>query len=159
MSQRIAIDCDIHLLRDETVPGQPLDVAIRVPGGAFRAFTIDVCEACAKPLQDVFAEVAEAGRPFDGDLAKAIGSQKTAGRKPNPGDHVCPHCGRTYATRESLGTHLRGQHNSGLTQEFGMNPRPDDKECPECGQKFTPQGLASHLRGHRRASREAAADG
>lgn len=157
MAQRIAIDCDMHQARDETVPGQPYDLAIRASGGAFRFLTIDLCEQCAKPLAELFAEVTELGREFQGDVPKTAKTKRGPGRPARPGPHVCSLCDQTYATRESLGTHLRTQHDTGLVASSGRVPRASDKACPVCGKTFTPQGLASHVRAH--SSDEARADG
>lgn len=157
MAQRIAIDCDMHQARDEIVPGQPYDLAIRASGGTFRFLTIDLCEQCAKPLAEVFAEVAELGREFQGDVPTTAKTKRGPGRPANTGPNACPLCDQTYATRESLGTHLRTQHGTGLTEAFGRAPRASDKTCPVCGKTFTPQGLASHLRSH--SSDAAHADG
>ena len=145
MSQRIAIDCDVCQARGEQSPGQPIDIAVRVAGGAFRFFTIDVCADHAKPIQDVLSEVAEQGRAFEGDIARTIGKSNPQGRKPEPGDNACPHCGKSYRTRTSLGAHLRNVHSSSLAEEFGEAPAPKTP-CPVCGDPFAAQGLTSHLR-------------
>jgi hypothetical protein len=143
MSSRIVVLCDFHQSRDEDVPGQPVDLAIRANGGAFRFLTVDLCDVCRKGLDDVFAEVEEHGREFDGDPAKAVGKRK--GRpKSSETERTCVECQRVFSQPSDMRKHLKAVHeiqpDSLSAEEF---------ECEDCGQTFTtPQGRGAHRRIH-----------
>ena len=139
MSQRIAIDCDVHGQRDEQADGVQYDVGLRGPGGQFQWLTVDLCDVCAKPLEDVIAELIEVGRPFDGKTPKPVGQRR--GRPPieeSEENRTCPECGFVSTSRKAMTTHLRQTHNKSTGGKF---------KCEHCGEGFkAPQGLAAHTR-------------
>jgi uncharacterized C2H2 Zn-finger protein len=133
MSQRIVVVCDVHQSRDEDAPGRPYDLMLREPGGTFRMLTVDLCEVCAKPVLDVFADVVEVGREFDGELPRG-------GKPPTP----CPVCGKQYANRGSLRSHVERVHGESVTSATGQS---EGLACPHCERTFArSQGLAAHVR-------------
>ena len=138
MSQRIVIFCDVHQARDEDVPGKSYDLALRPVAGSFTFATVDLCDACAKPLLDVFAEMVEAGREFVGEVSTG----KALGRPPKP--KTCPVCSQEFANRGSVSAHVRNVHGTSLSEIEG---RSDGLPCPHCDQRLAkPQGLAAHIR-------------
>lgn len=156
MAQRIVTDCDVHAARDETVPGQAVDVAVRTDGGSFRFVTIDLCEACSKPLVDLLVEFVEHGRDFD-PVSKAAfaGTATGTGRKRGRpvGTQIkerteksqdCPLCGNVYASMSGMRTHLRDIHGKSYADVMG-DAAPF--KCRICADGFTAaQGLSAHLR-------------
>lgn len=161
MSQRIAVDCDVHGARDETEPGRQYDIALRTSGEPFVFVTVDLCDVCNKPLLDLFDQLREVGREFDGEVPGVKTRAKTGkprGPKPIPEDplveksagknsvapratdtvenRTCPDCGFVSTSRKAATTHLRVQHGKSAGGEF---------VCPDCGDGFaTPQGRGAH---------------
>jgi len=138
MSQRIVTLCDAHQSRDEDVPGVPYDFALRSNGGRFTFATVDLCEACAKPLVDVIAELTEVGREFDGEVPGGESGRKR-GRTPIPEteeNRTCPDCGLISKSRNASMTHRRVRHRESMGGPF---------VCEDCGDGFaTPQGRGAH---------------
>jgi len=142
MSQRIVIFCDAHQARDEDVPGKSYDVALRPVAGMFEFVTVDLCDSCAKPLLDVFAEASELGRVFEGDVPGGVSTKRQ--RRP-PKTTSCPVCGHAFAHRGSLRQHTRTVHGKSINEL--EDSTMDVFTCPHCEGKYErPQGLSAHIR-------------
>jgi hypothetical protein len=145
MSQRIVTLCDMHGARDEDQPGSPYDLAIRVGGKRFEFVTVDLCESCAKGLVDVFAEISQVGRPFDGDPTEAVAKRAKHGVGRRPLETNCPECGHDAPTRSALRSHVTSAHG----QTIGELEGSEKSECPECHREFAGRAaLGSHMRVH-----------
>jgi hypothetical protein len=165
MAQRIVVDCDVHGARDETVEGTSYDLVVRRSGEAFMFLTVDLCESCAKPLADIWVELAEVGRAFDerdaAELGSAVGSPTKRKRTTSLGKAVtspsaahaaptdelaspCPgdDCDYVGPNLSSLRSHVRAVHDMTLAELQG---EPTPFECPDCDRAFNrPQSLAVH---------------
>jgi hypothetical protein len=144
MSQRIVVMCDVHQARDEDAPGRPYEVAV---GG--RTIVVDLCDACAKPLVDLFGELLEVGREESAPARR--------GRRPAPptatatgaagAGEVCPICHRRYQHRGSLRSHLRGVHDTTYATATGT---ATEFVCAVCGDAFSSAAaLGVHTKTHR----------
>lgn len=147
MSQRIVIFCDVHQSRDEDVPGKSYDLALRPNAGTFTFATVDLCDACAKPLLDVFGEMVEVGREFDGNpLELRPGKAKSSPVGRPAKSTTCPACGHAFGSRGSLRAHARDVHGKTVA-ELEQGDAADVHTCPHCGGVYErSQGLAAHVR-------------
>ena len=141
MSQRIVIFCDVHQSRDEDVPGKSYDLALRPNAEGFTFATVDLCDTCAKPLLDVFGELVEVGREFNGEPSEVLKTSKRG----RPGKSKrCPICGDNFASRGSMRTHVSSVHGQSISKIEGSS---DGLACPHCRREFAkPQGLTAHIR-------------
>lgn len=153
MSQRIVTLCDFHQARDEEVYGEPVDLAIRSNGGAFKFLTVDLCESCRKSLDDVFAEVLEHGREFDGDPAKAVKAKRSGRPRSSEEERTCSECQHVFSKPSALRLHLKDVH--GIGEGVTVQPSEDGKfHCPDCAREFDrPQALGAHRRVHKDGAR------
>jgi len=117
MSQRIMTFCDVHGARDEDVPGRPFHVAVGVDGPAPASATVivDLCDVCAKPLEDLFVELREVGR----ERGRTRGHRRTRGTAAtyaanDAGEYLCPvaDCDRSFGSAQGVSTHVTRSHRS-----------------------------------------------
>lgn len=155
MAQRIVTDCDVHGTRDESVPAETFDLVVRRQGEGFRFLTVDLCETCAKPLTDLWVELADKGRSFDGSAAAGLHAAAGSAirKRPNPlatptrprsdsAELKCPACDRDFKNRGTLQKHCRQHHGKRLAELLGESLT---HVCPDCGKAFAKaQGLGAH---------------
>lgn len=161
MAQEIVIKtwCDSHATKDEHEPATQYDVVIRRLGDPFAFVSVDLCEACAKPLGDLLGELVEVGRPFDAATLAQVqaGASKparkaaaarvvhTSGAQPlTAGKYQCPACEHAYTTKGILQKHVREAHGTTLGELLGES-LDFPCEVDGCERAFTTiQGLAVH---------------
>lgn len=142
MAQTILTLCDMHLDRGEEVPATSYDCAVRRQGDVFHFVTVDLCDACAKPLSDLWTELQEQGREFDDASAAVLTAGK---RRKMDAPMDCPVCGKTYSSKGSMRSHVANVHGKTLSEIEGKTGK--EVTCDECGQTYAGnQGLSSHQR-------------
>jgi uncharacterized C2H2 Zn-finger protein len=131
--------CDIHGdddRRDVEEPG--LDVTFSV--GAI-SVVMDLCQECITKHVDPLAELlvthgrkaSQEVRPASGATVAADGERMT-----------CPECGKPYAYRASLQSHMMDIHGKVLPRKRGGG---GPVTCPHCGKTYQgAAGLASHVK-------------
>lgn len=127
--------CDLCALDDkDNDDASTLGVAING-----QAFEIDLCGEHASTIIMLQETLAEHGRkiPKHG----GSGNGKKSGSNGGPGGD-CPVCGKSYAYRQSLTSHVRRVHGETLAEASGGAL---EHACRWCERKFgTPQGVAVH---------------
>lgn len=163
MAQRIQTLCDEHLSRGEEVDGTPLAFGLGPGGTKLTTYEADLCEVCAKELQDTLARFMELGRKVAGPrksptAARAAAPQTPALPAPELADLSkeeaakqravttggCPLCDYIAqgSSPSSLRRHIKEVHETTLEGAVGL---PTPYQCSDCGQSFSrPQGLALH---------------
>lgn len=126
----------------EDVKADARTVAVVIDGG--KPLTVDVCERHDKEIVQPLRELLEAhGSKLDAASA-APARAATVGRR------LCPHCGASLKSADSLAKHIRRSHGDhDETPDQPTPPSVDESElahaCPDCERRFaTPQGLGAH---------------
>jgi len=96
---------------------------------------VDLCPDHAVGLTDLSVFLSKYGRAFQPEDPKASVAAQA---------RICPQCGKTYKTQDSLGKHLKSQHSeapgSGSSGPFVC-------DVDGCGRSFPKaQGLSMHQR-------------
>lgn len=122
--------CDKHQQeKDEQVAGRTYEIG---------AYSVDLCESCAKPVIQS-QQLAE----LYGAKGERTRRQKADGRGTDD-PQTCPICGKTAKNRASLGSHGRHMHGMTLGEMEGAEL---NHPCPHCDRKFsTYQGASVHQR-------------
>ena len=117
MAQVIRTLCDVHLAEDVEVEGQTWEVLVRKAGSRVQQREVDLCDECAKVLEQVAAFAADKGRtvptanraPAARPKATPSPDVSTSGSKADA-VHPCPDCDRTFTRPQALGAHRYQAH-------------------------------------------------
>lgn len=117
MAQKIATICDRHLeTTGEEVPAVSWSVGIAPTiAGDTRPVDIDLCDECAKDLDDVIAMVTAYGRSTKPRKRRHRATSTPDGEV---AAHVCPvaGCGRSFPKRQGVSMHVTRMHGAKLTE-------------------------------------------
>ena len=146
MAQAIEIHlwCDVCLESGKHISGTTITVPPILTTGAFEA---EVCEAHAQPLADALAKLAALGRKPEGAAPERTRATRKGRPDDAPAPNTCPLCGSTNPSLAALRSHLRDEHDKGLS-DVGLAAR--NLKCSECppdsGWFARGQGFAAHRR-------------
>jgi hypothetical protein len=157
MAQEIVTWCDVHMEKDERVPGSTVTIAIDNK----KARALDLCEQCHKELLGSLLEVLEGAR-IAANANPPVGhdDEGSQPRRSQPQrDMSCPICaeeGQQYhvTKRSTMRDHMRHNHDvvladfeSRLGETLDGLPLPYKCDFPGCGLRFShPQGMGAHRR-------------
>lgn len=141
MAQVILSLCDLHMARDEQVPGIPWVVSLGQGPARPLVRTVDLCDDCAKTMRELHDLLDRYGRKSDAPMPSP---SLAPSKQPDP--HKCPACAYVAPNRSALSSHARNKHDTSLAELAG---EPTPYECPArgCGRAFNrPQGVSIHVR-------------
>lgn len=118
----------------EDIRSEGTSVVLTINGS--KPQSVDVCETHEKEIVEPLRE-----------LLAAHGSRiESATVAPTVGRRLCPHCGASLKSADSLAKHIRRSHGEAPDP---TQPMVDESElahgCPDCERRFaTPQGMGAH---------------
>lgn len=142
MAQTIITLCDPHLTEDDQqVAGLPYRLGVNLPGESRWSWTeVDLCPEHAEALTDVALFLAKYGRAFTPDGTPKAG-RKAVALSGATQARICPQCGKTLKTQDSLTKHVHRIHEG----PHGSGPWVCDEDG--CGREFLKrQALSMHKR-------------